>query len=206
MCSQPKKVSLVLPYCSQSESPSRSSVLRLYPGYLGILRITSTLFILFFGIEGSYRVLATLPFIQGIWENSIQWEWNNVGVTYKLLKGLEYSNLSLLTGSCLSPSHLLYREDLPNSRFNSTRHNFWSYRDAYHLRSWQIKRLGCLGSENTILARPGKNTSSPHHTSRSSRDTVYSNWSTIPLGARARWRFSGSLRDFTCAISVSVQH
>ena len=65
-----------------SESPSRSSVLRLYPGCLRILMVTSPLFIVLVVREGNQKRLATLQFISGQWFHLIQWEWGNVRFTY----------------------------------------------------------------------------------------------------------------------------
>ena len=42
-------------------------------------------------------VLATFPFIWRLRSHPIQWEYKNVGVTYKLLEVLRYSHLSLST-------------------------------------------------------------------------------------------------------------
>ena len=53
--------------------------------------MTSTLLIVLVDREGSHWILSTLPFIWRLWPHPIQWEWENVGVTYKLLGGLGIS-------------------------------------------------------------------------------------------------------------------
>ena len=72
-------------HCSLSESLFWSSVLRLYPEYLWILRMTSLLLVILADREGGHWVLVNLTFTHGLWSHSIQWEWANVGVTYKRL-------------------------------------------------------------------------------------------------------------------------
>ena len=58
-----------------SESPSRSSVLRLYSEFIIILRVTSSLFVVFAKREKSHWVLASFPCNRKLWSHSNQWEW-----------------------------------------------------------------------------------------------------------------------------------
>ena len=54
-------------YSSLSKSPSRSSVFICTLKFLRILGVIFALLVVLFNREGSYCVLSTLPFIQGLW-------------------------------------------------------------------------------------------------------------------------------------------
>ena len=71
----------LLLHCSLSKSPFESSVLRLYPGYLRILRVTYPLLIALIDRKGSHWVLSMLLFIRKLWPYPIQWEWENIEAT-----------------------------------------------------------------------------------------------------------------------------
>ena len=94
ICSQQHRFHLSSLHWKLFESPFRSYILCLFSGYLRILRVTFPLIVVLSDREGSNWVLATLPFIQGLWPRSIQWVWENGEVTYKLLGYLRYSHLS----------------------------------------------------------------------------------------------------------------
>ena len=74
------------------------------------LRVTSPLLIFLAGRGGSHWVLVNLSFILGPRSNSIKCKWGIVGVTYKLLRGLDILIHLSLTGSELISIPLLYRE------------------------------------------------------------------------------------------------
>ena len=104
--------------------------------------VTSSLLIFLVGREGNHWVLATLPFIQGLWPYPIQWEWENVGVTYKIVEGLEYSNSFFSLGPDISQFNLLYGRILPSFHFILAKYNLWFIVDAYHHLAWWVRRFG----------------------------------------------------------------
>ena len=108
------------PWCSLSESPSRSSVLLLYPGCKK-LRVTSPLLIVLIIREGSHWVLSTLLFILGLRLHSIQWEWGNVGSSTSY-SGFGHPINPFPLDLCLSSSHLLLVRILSGSRLSLVRH------------------------------------------------------------------------------------
>ena len=143
---------ICLSHCSLPESPSRSSVQRLYPEYLRILRVTSSLLIVLAYREGSNWITVSISFIQGLCSHLIQQKWRNVETTYKLL-GFWYIPFILpaeIVSIFVQPP-LLVRFYLA---LISDRHYLWSIRDAYHHLMWCIERFGYLGSENIRLTRP----------------------------------------------------
>ena len=94
------------------------------------LIVTSSLLIVLTDREESHWVLATLPFIRGLWPHPNQWEWRNVGITYKQLEGLGYphSSLSYWTKSISVPPP--YRRILSSYRLSW--HNLWFIGNTYH--------------------------------------------------------------------------
>ena len=115
ICSQSQNVSIIFLQCLLPESPSKSSVVLLYPKFLRIFRVNSPLLIVLSDREGSHWVLAVLPFIQGLWLYSIQWEWGNLGVIYNLLEGMGiFIHLSHWDRAYLRPTSIIGRI-LPSS-------------------------------------------------------------------------------------------
>ena len=94
----------------QSEFPSWSFVLRLYPGKKNT---KSDFFTTHSDCQQRRKAFCTgLPSSHSrTLSHPTQWEWGIVGVIYKLFRGLGYAvHLSLL-GSGLSPYHLIYRDN-----------------------------------------------------------------------------------------------
>ena len=77
-------------HCSVFESSSRFSISRLYSGYLRILRVASSLLKILVDREGSHWSTGSLSVHSRSMAHPIQWEWGNVGVTYKLLGEFGY--------------------------------------------------------------------------------------------------------------------
>ena len=114
--------------------------------------MTSPLLIDLSSWEGNHWVPPSV--YSGLCPHPTQWEWGNVGVTYKLLWGLRFSHSSSFTGPGLSLSYLLYRMILPSSRLSYVRRDL-----EYDLR--------CLLSHGvmtqTLRLLKLKNTSPPGH-------------------------------------------
>ena len=92
------------------------------------LRVTSPLLIVLIYIEGSHWILATLPFIRGLLPHPSQLEWENVGITYKLLGDLGIPIHASPLSLSLSPSNLLKEERiLSSSRLSWVRHDLGSF-------------------------------------------------------------------------------
>ena len=191
-------------HCLLSESPSRSSVLCLYPGYLRIIRMASLLFLVLVCREGNHWVWLSFNSInQELWHHQIQWMWRNVGVTYKLLGvwDIPIHSSFIQTRPSFFPPPLYGRFYLAlvSARLVMI---FDSLKIPINTWCDESDALNTLVLKNIIPTLPGKNQSSSHLTSRNSPDAGNSSELTIPLCVQTHWRIQWSpSRAHMCYLS-----
>ena len=159
------------------------------------LRVTSPLLIFLAGRGGSHWVLVNLSFILGPRSNSIKCKWRIVGVTYKLLRGLDILIHLSITGPELISISLLYKEFY--LAFVSTRlgMTFFIFRflssHGMMTHAFQLREI-----KNTSPAEPDEKVSYLHPISRSYTDSGNPSLSTNHSASRLAGDFRGTQLGF----------
>ena len=194
---------VIIYYCSLSESPFRSSDLRLYSGCKK-LRVTSPLLIVLADIDESHWVLATLPSIRGLWPHPSQWEW---GMSESLTSNSGFRIFLFIptrSGPFTVPPPLYggYYLAIVSARLGMT---LVPFKDASHNMVWCPDRFDHWGWKHQSC-RTWWNVSYLHPSIRSYLEAGNLCESTNHLVHRLAGEFWCTLRGYAWVINVSAKH